>query len=57
MTIFDFLLIGTALGLLCGICVGILHEEKLVRFERAVWIGFWRTVKDWAADKLPEVRA
>ena len=42
---------------LAAICWGIWHEEKLVRFERALWVGFWRTVKDWAADKLPEVRA
>ena len=56
MTFFDFVLIGAALGLLCGICIGILREERWVRFERAVRIGFWRTVKDWATDKLPEVR-
>ena len=34
------------------IILGIIFEEKLIRFEQAVWVGILMTVRDWAEDKL-----
>ena len=38
------------------IILGIIFEEKLVRFERALWVGILMTVRDWAEDKLARQR-
>lgn len=38
------------------IILGIIFEEKLIRFERALWFGILMTVRDWAEDKLARQR-
>lgn len=38
------------------IILGIIFEEKLIRFERALWVGILMTVRDWAEDKLARQR-
>jgi len=38
------------------IILGIIFEEKLIRFERALWVWILMTVRDWAEDKLARQR-
>ncbi len=38
------------------IILGIIFEEKLIRFERALRVGILMTVRDWAEDKLARQR-
>lgn len=53
MNLFIFIMFVPTLA---AICWGIWHEDKLVRFERALWVGILMTVRDWAEDKLARQR-